>query len=337
MKKTIITLILTLLISGCVSRTNDYQPNEEGLIDVNMQIDGAAVPYYAPLYLAKEKGYFEDEGMNVNFYYASAAEIVKNVGSNNVEFGFPNADPVIMGRANGVPIKIVHTTLQNGLGSVIFKDKSKIKTPQDLKGKTIAITSFGSPNYSQLKILLEKNGLTIDDVNVEIIGTGAIVNALVSDQVDAISFSMLRTYELLASGEAVSEFRSNEITTTYGNVVVVSDQFLKENSDLVAGFNRALNKSLQYIIDGNLEEAVDLSIEHYAPNAKGNEAKFIQILQDAYIKDLWQSQDTNQYGFGYNNPDRYKDFIDNLYEYDLIKEPYDVNELIIKNGHDTNE
>ena len=44
---------------------------------VSIQIDGSAVPYYAPLYLAQENGYFAEEGLNVEFYYAAAADIVK--------------------------------------------------------------------------------------------------------------------------------------------------------------------------------------------------------------------------------------------------------------------
>ena len=54
---------------------------------VSIQIDGAAVPYYAPLYLAQEKGYFAEQGLDVEFYYSAGADIVKNVGVGNV----PNA------------------------------------------------------------------------------------------------------------------------------------------------------------------------------------------------------------------------------------------------------
>lgn len=332
MKKIFTSLFLLFLLTGCVGSVKTYTPNSDGLIDVNIQIDGAAVPYYAPLYVAQEKGFFADQGLNVSFYYASASEIVKNVGSNNIEFGFPNADPVIIGRANGVPVKIVHTTLQNGLGSVIFKDSSGIKNPSDLKGKTIGITSYGSPNYSQLKILLDKHDLSIDDVNIKIIGTGAIVNALVTDQVDAISFSMLRTYELKANGEHVSEFRSNEFATTYGNVLIVSDDFLETNPELVNKFVIALNNSLELITDGNLEEAVDISIDNYAQAAKSNREKFISIIDDAYINGLWQSDDTKQYGFGYNNSDRYQVFIDDLVKYGIINKSYDAKELLGEGG-----
>ena len=71
---------------------------------------------------------------------------------------FPNADTVLLGRGNGVPVNIIHTTYQKGLGAIIYKSESGIHKIQDLKGKTIAITSYGSPNYIQLKVILQQNG-----------------------------------------------------------------------------------------------------------------------------------------------------------------------------------
>ena len=142
---------------------------------VSIQIDGSAVPYYAPLYLAQENGYFAEEGLNVEFYYAAAADIVKNVAAGNVEFGFPNADAVVAAKAQGIPVKVVHTTYQEGLGAIIFGSDSGISTPADLKGKKVAVTSLGSANYFQLQAAMESAGLTIDDVQVEIVGTGAIL------------------------------------------------------------------------------------------------------------------------------------------------------------------
>ena len=159
MKKFCFILLSLCLLSGCTGSSFHPYKNTDGLFEVDIQIDGAATPYYAPLYLAQEKGYFKEEGLQVNFYYASAAEIVKNVGAGNVPFGFPNADTVLLGRGNGVPVNIIHTTYQKGLGAIIYKSESGIHKIQDLKGKTIAITSYGSPNYIQLKVILQQNGL----------------------------------------------------------------------------------------------------------------------------------------------------------------------------------
>lgn len=335
MKKLILCFTLLISLVGCQSKQETLPVNDKGLVSVDIQIDGSATPYYSPLYLAKEKGYFEEEGLDVNFYYASAAEIVKNVGADNVTFGFPNADVVLLGRANEVPVKIIHTTYQSGLGSIIFKDSSGIKTPEDLKGKTIAITSFGSPNFVQLKVILQKAGLSLDDVNLKVIGTGAIVNSLVSDQVDAICFSKLRTYELLSSGVEVSQILSSDFMPSYGNVLITSDKFLKEHPEICASFNRALSRSIEYVMDDHVEEAVNLARDHYTPTIKGTEQKYIDIISQEFIKNLWQSENTEKYGIGYSDLKQYQVYIDILKDNGLFKESFSADDLAVNLEQET--
>ncbi|MGM0231367.1 NitT/TauT family transport system substrate-binding protein [Enterococcus sp. AZ091] len=322
-------LCLLFSLSSCKNKEVSIEHTSTGLAKVSIQIDGAATPYYAPLYLAKEKGWFEEEGLDVEFYYASASEIVKNVAANNVEFGFPNSDPVVIGRSNGVPVKIIHTTYQEGLGSIIYKKNSTIRKPEDLQGKTIGITSYGSPNFIQLQVILEQVGLSLDDVSIKIIGTGAIVNSLVSDQVDAISFSMLRAYDLQEQGLTVGEFRSENYMPTQGNVVITSDKFLKKNLDLCQKFVKALNRSLAFLVDGHLSTGIETAIADYAPSAKGSEKKIKKVMENEFVPKLWQSKNTFSYGFGYSDISRYNNYIDLLCEYNLISDKYDAKQLVV--------
>ena len=331
MKKLFLILfsILTLgLFSGCGETKESTPAKKDEIQKISIQIDGAAVPYYAPMYIAKEKGYFKEQGLDVDFYYAAAAEIVKNVATGNVQFGFPNADSVILAKSQGIPVKVVNTTYQHGLGALIFQKSSGITEPKDLKGKKIGVTSFGSPNYIQLQVMLEKAGMSIDDVKVEIIGTGAIVNALVSGQVDAIMFSMLRTIELKNQGVDVGEIRSDEFLPSHGNVLIVGDKYLTENKDVVNKFNIALNKGIQYIIDGNTKEAVEMSVEKYAPSFKGREEIVTVILDEVFIPYLWQSENTKKNGLGYSDAERWNNSIKVLKEYGVIEKEIDAKELI---------
>lgn len=295
---------------------------------VSIQIDGSAVPYYAPLYLAQENGYFAEEGLNVEFYYAAAADIVKNVAAGNVEFGFPNADAVVAAKAQGIPVKVVHTTYQEGLGAIIFGSDSGISTPADLKGKKVAVTSLGSANYFQLQAAMESAGLTIDDVQVEIVGTGAILTALTEGQVDAIVFSKLRTIELNNSGYAASEITCDQFLPSFGNVLVAGDKLVAEDPETVDGFCRALNKAIEYIIDGHVEEAVDMSIEKYAPTFAEKRDVVVQILNDVFVKTLWQSDYTKENGIGASNPEKWQALIDDSKEIGNIDETFDASELL---------
>ena len=285
--------------------------------------------YYAPLYVAKEKGFFEKEGLDVEFLYAAAADIVKNVAAGNVEFGFPNGDSVITARAQDIPVKVVHTTYQNGLGATIFKKNKGINSPKDLKDKTIAVTSYGSPNYIQLQVLLEKYGLSLRDVNVKIVGTGSIVNALVGDEVDAITFSMLRTVELKNQGVDVDEFRSEDALPSHGNVLITSDEFLEKDQETVVGFINGLNQGLQYIIDGNVEESIDLSIKNYAPSFEGKEEVVAKIFNEVFIPYLWQSDLTKEKGLGTGDIKKWQKTADELRRFEIINKDIKAEDFVV--------
>lgn len=327
----LLLFFLTVFLSSCRLQQKPAVPSDEKLTKVAIQLDGSATPYYVPLYLAESKGWFAENGLDIEFYYAPAVEIVKNVAMGNIPFGFPNADLAVIGKGNNIPVKIIHSTYQQGLGSILFKKSSGIKTPKDLKGKTIAITSYGSPNYSQLQVILQKNNLSIEDVIIKIIGTGAIVNSLVSDQVDAICFSMLRAYDLQDQGIEVAELRFDDYVASSGNVLITSDQFLKDNPVVCIKMTSVLDRALDYLINQNgLAEGIQLAIENHAPASKGSEARITKVIENEFIPHLWQSQDTKKYGFGYSNIEKYNQYIRLLSEYGLIEDPYFAEELVVR-------
>lgn len=298
------------------------------LTTVSIQIDGSAVPYYAPLYIAQEKGYFAEAGLNVEFYYAAAADIVKNVAAGNVEFGFPNGDAVVAAKAQGIPVKVVHTTYQEGLGAIIFGKDSGISSPADLKGKKVAVTSLGSANYFQLEAAMKASGLSIDDVQVEIVGTGAILTALTEGQVDAIVFSKLRTIELNNAGFAAVDIPCDQFLPSFGNVLIAGDKLLAEKPEIVDGFCSALTKGIEYIADGNVEEAVDFSIETQAPTFAEKRDVVIQILNEVFIPELWQSEYTKEHGIGASDTEKWQKLIDDSKEVGTIDEAFDAKDLL---------
>lgn len=328
MKKKIALILVMIMAIGMMVACGSNQGSTGELKKVSIQIDGAAVPYYAPLYIAQEKGFFKEEGLDVEFFYAAAADIVKNVASGNVEFGFPNADSVIAARAQNIPVQVIHTTYQHGLGSTLFKKDSGITTPADLKGKTVAITSFGSPNYIQLQVMLKQAGLSVDDVNVKIVGTGAIVNALVTDEVDAMTFSMLRKFDLEASGVEVNQFLSDEYLPSHGNVLVTSEKLLKDDKDTAAKFVRALNKGLEYVINDHVEEAVDLSIAKHATTFADKRDMAVNIIKEVFVPYLWQSDLTKTEGFGAADLDRWQKSIDIMKEYEVIDKDLKASDFV---------
>ncbi len=326
-------LLLCFVLSVFASGKSESDGSMAGkMTDVTIQIEGSAVPYYAPIFTAIENGYFAEEGLNVDYMFGNAADIAKNVAVGNVEFGFPNGEPVILAKSQGVPVKVVHSTLQHGLGATIFLKDSGIRKAADLKGKSVAITSLGSPNYVQLQVLLEDNGMSLEDIDLEIIGTEGIVPALVNKRVDAICFSMLRTFELKSQGVDVDEFRSDKFMPSFGNVVITGDAYLKGNADKVAGFKKALSKSMKYLSNPeNMKKMVPVIIEKYTPTYSGKEDYISSILTSVYANYLWTSDAVKEHGFGYSDVSKWQSTADKMSAYELIKNPVNAEELVWNN------
>lgn len=302
------------------------------LTSVTIQIDGAAVPYYAPLYEAEEQGYFEEAGLDVEFTYAEASSVLQNVAAGNVQFGFPNGDSVITAKANGVDVEVVHTTYQQGIGAVLFnKETNPISGPEDLRGKTIAVTDLGSPNYIQLQAMLTSADMSISDVNVVTVGSGSIVAALQNGEVDAIAFSRLRYFALQSAGFPVGQVLSDEYLPSFGNVLVTSPSLRAESPEVVAGFVSALDKGIEYVID-NTEDAVTEVIAKYSDSFAGQEESITQVITDVFVADLWQSEFTEKHGFGYGDLDKWQAAIDAQVSFGLIDESYDASALVVEPG-----
>ncbi|ACU38714.1 ABC transporter substrate-binding protein [Actinosynnema pretiosum subsp. pretiosum] len=300
---------------------------EGGTKKVTMQIDGSAVPYYAPLYAAQKQGFFKNHGLEVEFTYAQGADIVQNVAAGNVDFGFPNGDSVITAYAKGIKTNVVHTTYQQGIGALLFRDDSGIKTPADLKGRKVGVTDLGSANYAQLQAMLAKENVPLSEVQVETIGTGAIVDAMKNGQVDAIVFSRLRYYALLQAGVGVGQVLSDEYLPSFGNIVIANPEKVNSDAETVKSFNAALNEGIQYVID-NVGEATRMAIKDYAPTFEGQEAQIELILDDVFALTLWQSADTKEHGFGYGNVDRWNESIKAQVGFKLIDKEFDADEMV---------
>jgi NitT/TauT family transport system substrate-binding protein len=318
-------------LTACGTGSVHLEAGSDGLVPLTLQMDGSAVPYYAPLYLADAKGIFASHGLSVDFVYADASTVLKNVAVGNVELGFPNGDSVIAAVSNEVPVSVIHSTYQRGIGALLFKRAAGIREPADIAGKTIGVNSLGSPNFVQLQVIAAAAGLTADvDFDVRVVGGSAIVEALISDQVDAIMFSRIRYYALRAQGIDIHQILADDYLPSYGNVVVAGNGLLRDYPEVCGSFTAAVNESLAYILEGNFAEAVSVSVERYAPDFAGQEDEIVEVLEDVFATDLWQSEVTAQEGFGAADVEKWQSAADMQERYDLLAEPVAAEDFVVQ-------
>lgn len=141
----------------------------------------------APFFVAKEKGFFAKEGVDVKFVSANAE--TRKIGLNNGTYPITNSDFAFFKSVeNGVNIKVVEG-FHIGCIHLLVKKGSPIRNAQSLKGKKIAVNAIGATPHQAASLWLEANGVSaINDVQFLPYADGNLaLEALERGQVEAVS------------------------------------------------------------------------------------------------------------------------------------------------------
>ncbi|MGN0427674.1 MAG: ABC transporter substrate-binding protein [Agathobacter sp.] len=203
-------------------------------------------------------GYLEDEfssdGISIEYIETSSGPaFVDAVAAEQVDLGIFGDQPLIAGYASGKPVEIIASFSHDDANiNLVARPDSGIKTPADLKGKTVSYQA-GTTEEKTLRLILEKEGLTEDDVEMVNLSDADAKVALESGDVDAhVFFGQVGVglindgYTLVANiGEYAHDVQ----------IVAASKAFVEEYPELAARFLQVLDRTNQWIAD-NREEAV---------------------------------------------------------------------------------
>ena len=266
MMKQKLALLLTalLLLTGCSSGgsgdTADGQDDGE-LETIDVVLDWYPNAVHAFLYEAEEKGYFAEEGLQVNILFPSnASDPLTMTAAGRADIGFYYQEDTIIARANeDVPVKVLGAVVQQPISIVCALAEKNIKTPEDLIGKTIGYsgTRFGEVAVGQM---LETVGATLDDVELIDVGFD-LMSAMTTGNVDA-TFGCFINHEVPAleeEGFAVDymEVMDYGVPNYYALMLVTGEDQLEANRDKYTRFLRACQKGFADM-QADPEEALGL-------------------------------------------------------------------------------
>lgn len=239
---------------------------------------------HAYYFVAQEKGYYARENLEVDIVRsAGSAAAVKQVANKTAQIGFADAFAVILGRGNdNVPVKLVAMIYTKPPHAVYVLNSSRISSPKDLEGKTLADTAFSSvPKI--FPIYAKAAGIDAGKVKWIVTNSDALPGMLANGQVDGVGqFTVGEA--LLAGAAAPKEILGLEYSSAgldyYSNGIIASDDLIKSNPDLIRRFVKATLAGLQDAIANPQEAGAIMSKRHREIDAK------IAAAEMAKVKDL---------------------------------------------------
>lgn len=128
------------------------------------------LPAFAPWQLAKHKGYYAAEGLEVVFQRSKGGvDVAKQVGVGNAPIGGGIGDTSILVRPNGIPVRSVAVLGGGSLVQLVARADRGITKVEDLKGKTITVMSYQDTTFFASQGILASRGLTRNDANLSLI------------------------------------------------------------------------------------------------------------------------------------------------------------------------
>ncbi|MBT5021305.1 ABC transporter substrate-binding protein [Candidatus Woesearchaeota archaeon] len=326
----IVTLVLFIFIMGCSSRSTHpisgaatlknskvaktIEPVEK--ISVRLPIpfiDGG----FGPFYLAIDKGYFEEEGLDVTYNFGSAeANPIKMVITGQDEIGFIGGpDTLLVARSKGHSVKAFALYHRYSDFPVLITTKeSGITRVDQLDGKKVGFY-YGHISTDVLRNLFRKENVDVEEVDI-----GVSLNQLLAGQIDAQWWFRIPAEVVLpAKNVDVNIIIPNEYgINTHGYTFFTTEKILEENPKMLKNFMRAIIKATEYANEHPDEATLSIISRDNQLNYE-IELEKLKLYNEVTVN-------PKELPIGYISEEILKETYARLEEEGVIKNPFDLSD-----------
>ena len=218
---------------------------------------------HIPPYLAKDLGYFKEEGLEVEIVsFEGGVGSLRNLMAGGVDLALTSGDPPIFARVQSAPIKMIYST--SARLEAVMTVQGGIKEVKDLKGKKIGIQEPNGFADIFSRRLLGRVGIKPEEVQFITTSTAGRVPALLTGQVDTGVMHVEQAIRAIKRNPNLRNLVNfwEIFPDAFYNVIVVQEKTIKEKPQQIEAFIRAVMKANRYIYKnkkGTLDAAVEFT------------------------------------------------------------------------------
>ena len=323
MKKIIISIIILIIIICSLLIIFNKKSSNNNLEHVTVaEVTHSA--FYAPWYVAIEKGYFKDNGLDIDVVLTSGANnVVAAVLSNDVNIGLcgPEATIYIYNEGEKDYVKTFSgLTKRDGQFIVARKENKNFKI-SDLEGKEVLAGRIGGMPELNFENALRNGNVSVNDVNINTtIDFASLSGAFISGTGDYVNLFEPNATQLekLGYGYVVSSVGelSGEMPYTAFNA---RKSYIEKNEKIVKSFAKSIKEGLDFVHNNSAEVIANTIIKQF-PDTSKNE--LIKIIDRYKNNDSWLETP-------YISEESFKNLEDIMIKSNQIKEYINYNDLII--------
>ncbi|WP_445488629.1 ABC transporter substrate-binding protein [Niallia sp. 03133] len=274
MKKLLFLIAVLLLLAGCSNSSDSKKDNaEKSLKKVTVVLDWTPNTNHTGLYVAKEKGYFKKEGLDVDIITPGDAGADTLVASGKADFGVSYQEGITQARMQDVPIVSIAAIIQHNTSGFASPMEKNIKSPKDFAGKTYG--GWGSEvEKSVLSSLMKQENANVNDVDIVNIGDTDFFTAVKKNIDFAWIYYGWTGMEAELRGEKLNMIYLTDYSDKldyYTPVLSTNEKMINSDPDTVKAFVKAASEGYQYSIK-NPDEAANILLKA-APDLDKNLVK----------------------------------------------------------------
>ena len=255
-------LILGLLVVAGCALPPTAQPTPKPVaakhVVVGMPVTPPNLPHVG-VYLARDLGYFAEEGLDVEIKsFESGVQVLRGGIAGDIDVVGSSSEPVVAAIAQGANLKVIYSYAHALTVSLVVQDA--IRTPADLRGKNMGIQDVGAFREMMSRVLLKQAGLTPEDVHYVPVASANYIQGLLSGQIDTAVLHVDQALNAQSRQAGLHQLVNlwEMLPTYFYGAFIISPDKMRDNPTLAPSFVKAVMRAHRFMY-ANRDKTIEMA------------------------------------------------------------------------------